>query len=849
MSTETERKYLIEMPEEGMLAGLQGAEKSAIVQTYLVSPEGTTERVRRRDYGNRVVCYHTIKKRISTMSASEDERIVSQAEYENLLLRADPKKTPIIKTRWCIPHEGHVAEIDIYPFWKHQAVLEIELESEDTVVPFPSWLTLIREVTGDHAYSNNKLSVKVPGEDLFAFTKELGKFSGRPTYDGSGDLFVSVDGNDQNDGSHEHPFASPERAMRAVADREDKSTPVTVCVESGTYRVNNLMFGKDVSGCEGAPVTFRPLGDGEVILSASVKLDPGEFSTEDGKIFTCVLDRELFPDAGMIYPVGSHGSWDKYDSHIPGVNRELYIGGRRLQLSRYPKEGYLKLHDVIDAGDCLEYPVHTFHPDWHDRRNHRPGEYGMDAETAGHVKSWKHRDDIWTYGYFGYDWASASCLVKEFREESFIPEQVSMFGAYKGARYCFLNVRDELSPGSWYIDRETRTLYIYPGFDIADVDIELGGCEGSVIKLDGARYLTIEGFTVEGARGNGIEGCGEHIVLHDLIVRDCSGNGIVLDGKGNTVSGCELYDLGEGGIVLSGGDRASLRPGGNTADNNGIHDFGLLFPSYRPGVRLTGVGNSCRHNEIYSCPHSAIIYGGNDLVIEYNHIHDAVRCSTDAGAIYSGRDWTKRGCSVSYNCVYRIGGEESFPDGIYFDDLLSGQTAHHNLLVDIGKYGFIVGGGRDITIYNNIVAACGSHCLDFDSRGRDAYLFGGWAHSLVCGEDKPLWKNLRAMPYNSKMWLSHYPELTHFTANPSDPDSPEFAVNPSDCTVSRNLFIAPIGAHTRVFPDVFRFSSVSGNVFAEHLREAGLEYGYFRSRDGFAGASFDPLPFSKMGRY
>lgn len=849
MSTETERKYLIEMPDEGMIAGLQGAESSAIVQTYLVSPEGVTERVRRRDYGDRVVCYHTVKRRISAMSAEEEERIISPEEYEMLLMRADERKRPIVKTRWCIPHEEHVAEIDIYPFWKHQAVLEIELESENTVVSFPSWLTLIREVTGDHAYSNNKLSVKVPEEDLFAFTKELGKFSGRPVYDGRGDLFVCIDGDDQNDGSREHPFRSLKRAIEAVATRKERSVPITVCVGSGIYCVNDLTFGKDASGSEGAPVVFRPLGDGEVVLSASVKLDSGDFSTEDGRIYSCVLDTERFPDAGMIYPVGSHGSWNKYDSHIPGINRELYINGRRQQLSRYPKEGFLKLSDVIDAGDCLEYPVHTFHPAWHDKRNHRPGEYVMDAETAERVKNWKHKESVWTYGYFGYDWASASCAVKEFRAESFIPEQVSMFGAYKGARYYFLNVRDELSPGTWYIDRETRKLYIYPGFDISDADIELGGREGSVIKLDGTQYLTIEGFTVEGARGNGIEGCAEHVTLHDLIVRACSGNGIKLDGPGNAVSGCELYDLGEGGIVLKGGDRAALITGGSGADNNGIHDFGLLFPSYRPGVQLSGMGNYCTHNEIYSCPHSAVIYSGNDLVIEYNNIHDAVRCSGDAGAIYSGRDWTKRGCSVSYNCVYRIGGEESYPDGIYFDDLLSGQTAHHNLLVDVGKYGFIIGGGRNNNIYNNIAAECGSHCLNFDSRGRDAYLYGGWAHYLVCGEDKPLWQNLRAMPYDSPEWLEHYPELICFSADASNPDSPAFAVNPSGCTVSGNLFIAPLGAHTRVFPDVFLYSKIDGNTYAAHQQDAGLEYGRFRFMEDADALSFDPLPLGLIGRY
>lgn len=846
MSTEIERKFLIEKPDENMLLELDGAVRSEIVQTYLVNTDGMIERVRRRDFGTHVVYYHTRKKRLSAMSAFEDESEITENEYQLLLQRADESKKPIVKTRWAIPFCGHTAEIDIYPFWKHQAVLEIEQESESIELPFPPYLSLIREVTGDHAYSNNQLSKSVPEEDLFAFTKDLSRFSGRPSYDGSGDIFVSVDGSDEYDGSIGHPFATLERAVRAVSERDSSQTPVTVAVMKGTYTVQELTIGKDCSGTENAPVTFRPFGDGEVVLNASVRLDPARFDTSDGKVYSCRLDPALIPDAGMLYPVGSHGSWGMYDSHVPGINRELYLNGKRMQLSRYPKEGYLHLAGVIDAGECLEYPVHCIHEGWREKRNPRPGEYMMDPGTARRVRGWKHAKDIWTFGYFGYDWASASCPVTEFDtvKGSFVPEFVSMFGVYEGARYCFLNVADELSDGEWYIDRETATLYIRPGFDIGNADIELGGKTCCAIRIDGAEHLHIEGFTVQGARGNAIEGHGNHICLSDLIVRQSSGNGIVLSGTDNRVYGCELYDLGEGGIVLDGGDRITLTPGNSAADNNSIHDFGYLFPSYRPGVLLKGVGNRCIHNEIFNCPHCAVQYGGNDLVIEYNVIHDAVTASTDAGAVYCGRDWTKCGCVVAYNCLYRIGGEDSFPDGIYFDDLISGQTAHHNLIVDVGKYGFIAGGGRDIVISDNIVASCGKSCIDFDSRGRDAYLFDGWAKDLVCGNDKPLWKNLHDMPYDGKVWIDHYPQFLSFTEDASDPDDPRFALNPAGGHVTRNRLIAPSGAHTRIFPDVFRFSTVEGNIYAKSTADAGISYGTFRFPDGTA-----PIPLKQIGRY
>ena len=162
---ETERKFLIRLPSDALLCAQPGCEKSEITQTYLINP-AAVERVRKRVYTGRVVYTHTVKRRISAMSAQELEREISESEYDTLLLRRDPARRAILKTRYAIPHGPLVAEVDVYPFWQRQAVLEIELPSEDAPFDFPEYLSLIREVTGDHSYSNNQLSLKIPKEDL-----------------------------------------------------------------------------------------------------------------------------------------------------------------------------------------------------------------------------------------------------------------------------------------------------------------------------------------------------------------------------------------------------------------------------------------------------------------------------------------------------------------------------------------------------------------------------------------------------------------------------------------------------------------------------------------------------------
>ena len=64
----------------------------------------------------------------------------------------------IHKERYCLSENGLYYEIDIYPEWKDKAIMEIELHSEDQPIVFPEEIDVIREVTGDPAYSNHELA-------------------------------------------------------------------------------------------------------------------------------------------------------------------------------------------------------------------------------------------------------------------------------------------------------------------------------------------------------------------------------------------------------------------------------------------------------------------------------------------------------------------------------------------------------------------------------------------------------------------------------------------------------------------------------------------------------------------
>ena len=71
---------------------------------------------------------------------------------------ADPDCKPIRKTRYCLTYDNQYFEIDVYPFWDHQAIVEIELNNEDAEIRFPAELKVIKEVTEDDSFKNAALA-------------------------------------------------------------------------------------------------------------------------------------------------------------------------------------------------------------------------------------------------------------------------------------------------------------------------------------------------------------------------------------------------------------------------------------------------------------------------------------------------------------------------------------------------------------------------------------------------------------------------------------------------------------------------------------------------------------------
>ncbi len=161
---EIERKYVIEMPKEEVLLSFEGVSRSEITQTYLLSERGVSRRVRRRVFSDRHEYTLNEKKRISGMIAEESEREITREDYTALLRERDPARRTVEKCRYAFPYEGHIIEVDIYPFWQRTAILEVELSEESERALLPPVLKVLSDVSENEAYKNRSLSVSIPEE-------------------------------------------------------------------------------------------------------------------------------------------------------------------------------------------------------------------------------------------------------------------------------------------------------------------------------------------------------------------------------------------------------------------------------------------------------------------------------------------------------------------------------------------------------------------------------------------------------------------------------------------------------------------------------------------------------------
>ena len=462
------------------------------------------------------------------------------------------------------------------------------------------------------------------------------------------EVFVSVTGSDDADGSKEKPLATLAHARDLARKAKKPGEPLTITLRGGVYYLpETLVLSAEDSGAKDAPVIWQAAPGEQVTISGGIKLN---------------LKWEVYKDTIL-----------KADAPKDLQTDQLFVNGERQILARYPN--YNPKIDIYNgsAGDCIS-PARAKH--W--------------ADPAGGFMHAMH----------GGQWGGFSYQITGKDEK----DVVKYIGGWQGNRASgphpqlrFVeNIFEELdAPGEWFLNTKTATLYYNPpaGVDMSKAIvgaaklrhlIEFRGSEEAPVKWVSFRGMTFthtirtfmdtkepilrSDWTVY--RGgaiffNGAEDCS----LEDSFIDQPGGNSVFINNYNRrvVVKGCRIQKAGGSGVMILGdpkavrsplfeyGQRQALdkidrKPGPQTnnypADCR-IEDC-LVSETGRVEKQAAGIGIdiaariTLSHCSVYDVPRAGInigdgCWGGH--VVEFCDIFDTIKETGDHGSFNSwGRD-------------------------------------------------------------------------------------------------------------------------------------------------------------------------------------------------------------------
>ena len=458
------------------------------------------------------------------------------------------------------------------------------------------------------------------------------------------------------------------------------------------------------------------------------------------------------------------GRWTN-DGHgrIDPVPPEVVWNGEVLQIARWPNVGW---DQVLSVDSTAGVRV----------------KLGTDR-----LKAWSRASDAWVLGYWRWDWFAAFLRITGVNVTT---HQLTLagnptYGIASGARYAIVNLPEELdTPGEYWIDPQSRRVYVWPPSDATHADVWLTQLADPVITIRNASDLTFRGFSIVSSRGDGVRIEGStRVQITDGDFQSLGGRAIVVKGgSGTTLRNLLIRNTGAGGVAVDAGNRATLTPSGDVIERVRFRTFARWVRTNAPAVSLTGVGTIVRECEISDGPHSGIILEGNDHLIEGNTFYRLLLETRDAGAIYMGRDWTARGNIISGNYFFDLGGTrpqrtDDHLQAVYLDDMAGGVSVTRNVF-DHARVAVLIGGGRENHVDNNVIVGS-PDALYIDARGRYWRMA---AQKGVKSFESSVWQTLTALLNNShpgnSPYNERYPSLRQtLTDRPGEPIGNTFTNN------------------------------------------------------------------------
>jgi hypothetical protein len=607
------------------------------------------------------------------------------------------------------------------------------------------------------------------------------------------EFWVAPNGSDASTGTKAKPFASLERARDEVrhvyqTGRLPKGV-ITIWLRRGDYiRTNALELSAADSGTTESPILWRAYQDEPVRLLGGRALtgftpvsDTNVITRLDEKTRGHVLQLDL-----RSLGVTEFGEMKSRGFGRPAATAhcELFFDHRPMTLARWPNEG--------EFARIEGYPAASDRKDEHGGKlGELPGGF---LYAGDRPRRWQPSNDLWVHGYWAYDWANSYEKVVSLDVEQRLVKTAAPHGLYgfrKDQRFYFLNVLEELDqPGEWFLERTNGMLYFWPPAQIAagkGQEVLLSLLAQPLLKLTGVSNVTFRGFALEATRGSAFEihgGASNQIA--GCLIRNVGNSGVVIEGgAGHSVVSCDIFDTGDGGVSLTGGDRQTLTPAGHFVENCHFQRQGRWSKCYVPAVAMSGVGLRASHNLIHEHPHCAILFWGNDHLMEFNEIHHIALETGDVGAIYTGRDYTFRGNKIRHNFIHHTGGVGMGSMGVYMDDCASGTEVFGNVFFKV-HWAMFIGGGRDHRVENNLFVDC-DPAVRADGRGlNQAPVWHDMVNDYMRGK-------LKEVPPD--LYRKHYPEMKSLDRYYGPPEGPAITgaafkgIPPEGNLIARNVCV------------------------------------------------------------
>ncbi len=523
-------------------------------------------------------------------------------------------------------------------------------------------------------------------------------------------------------GSREDPLATLAEALLRLRGKTDEREIVLL---SGIHPVREaVQIDAEDSGRPGRPLKIRGEGK-DVLLSGYLPLPAaGWRKVTDAMDLQRINDPDVrnrlmqfrFNDADRPTLGGLSPRGFVVNGKRQSPPAMLYLGGRRMRIARWPNVGTIKPSHVMAAG------VAPPGKGGDDRLGSRDSG-GIFRINSHRPKRWSIPAEVWVNGRLGHgrQWSfnRVENISGDGNEIRLAHGEVSGVGADKLhlPEFFFENVFEELDePHEYFIDAARGLLFFLPPPNFPDwaSGTRLSWSEEPILKIDGGRHIELSGLRVEGTRAEGIVVVDAlNVLLEDLVVRECGGDGVVLSGRDIRVKGLVAEDLGGRGMLLRGGDPASLKTSGNTVNGSRFVGTGWWTPAWHPALELVGVGHQVRDCIFSDLPHMAVEVKGNDFLIEGCWFHRTCRNLREMGAIYFklGDQPHKRGTVIRGNLFQDIGlGEGGAGGAICLDDGTMGVRIIDNVFHRVGDgndgWTILNRGGAYISVENNAFIDC-----------------------------------------------------------------------------------------------------------------------------------------------